>query len=146
MKACQLLPFSKTLLPDAVTLSVYGVWFVSAEVMLMRFSSTISKWSESALLPMPYVGEWPSSTSFCTEIPPTIPGTSDLRIEVLLATTYHFPRFWLKVVAPSNMKDMLVTFETFQPEMSPLKVVAPSNHGVHAGHFRDVPGRDIPLE
>ena len=43
------------------------------------------------------------------------------------STICQLPRFWSKEFAPSNMPPMLVTAETFQPEMSPLKAVAPLN-------------------
>ena len=41
-------------------------------------------------------------------------------MSVTAETSQEF-RGWLKEEAPSNMDSMLVTFETFQMEISPLK-------------------------
>ena len=67
---------------------------------------------------MPYAPFWLSaSQSFCGKIVPTV--VSDARsTEVLSSVMYHFPRFWLKPLAPVNIWVMSVTDETFQPEMS----------------------------
>ena len=35
--------------------------------------------------------------------------------------TFQLSRCWLKVLAWKNIRSMLITFETFQPEMLPLK-------------------------
>ena len=50
-----------------------------------------------------------------------------MSMDVLSKTTYQLPKFWLKDSALRNMLRMVVTSDTFQPEMSPLKEVAPKN-------------------
>ena len=46
---------------------------------------------------------------------------------VSLIVMYQGPRFWLKLLAPMNIPFMLVTLDTFQAEMSPLKEEARAN-------------------
>ena len=99
-----------------------------------------------------YTGLCSFRAVFCAKIDPTTPGTAVWTMDMLSGTTYQFPRFWSKEVAPKNMLDMSVTEETFQSlrgwlkemailnmpamevteetsqeEMSPLKEVAPRN-------------------
>ena len=77
--------------------------------------------------PMSYVGLWLLSTRFCADTVPTMPGASSASIEMSSSTTYQLPRFCSKLEAEVNMLSMLATFETSQPEMSPLKTEAVSN-------------------
>ena len=127
----QLLPDSKTSSPDAVTLAVYASCPGSTEVRLSRFPPVISKWSESG--PCSYaigavVGVEERVSAPIS--PPTMPGPS---VEVLLRTTYHFPRFWSKEEALLNMPLMLITLETFPGGDAPVEGGGAGEHAVHAG-------------
>ena len=71
-----------------------------------------------------YIGFWSFSIRFCAVIPME---SVELDMVSPSSTTYQAPRFWLKLLAPSNMPLMSVTPETSQSERSPLKEVALSN-------------------
>ena len=68
-----------------------------------------------------YVGEWPTKKLFWGIILPTTLLACTL---VLFNVTYQGPRFWLKAVAPVNIKFMLFTLDTSHADMSWLKAVA----------------------
>ena len=91
LRSLQLLSFSKTFGPEAVTFTVY-VSVMLNEVMLSRFSPVISK-LRSPPATMPYCGFWPPRNEFCADILPTTPGTSEYSIEAELSVMYQFPRF-----------------------------------------------------
>ena len=87
----QLLPFSKTFGPEAVTFTVY-VPFSTTEVMLSRLPPVISKMGLPPAT-MSYEGEWALSGRFCADILPMTPGTSGCSMVVELSVMYQFPRF-----------------------------------------------------
>ena len=111
--------------PVEVMLTVYACLVGTAS--RTRLEPVILKEAESPPVPMPYVRFWRSRKGFWDEMLPTVPGASLKLMVVLSGTIYQAPKFWLNCAARSNMFHMLITFETSQDDMLPLKEEAPLN-------------------